>query len=309
MWSKRTVMDCAEQTEVVKVVEVQGMRILVTGATSQVGSFLLPRLLRDGHKLFAISRCLRDGDEGVEWLVDDVSSPTMAWPPVDALIHVAPLRLLPALLPDFLVKGGRRVICFGTTSRYSKAVSGAAKEKIFAAEQTAAESKVAELCEAAGAAWTVFRPTLIYGAGLDRNVTVIARLIRRFGVFPLLGAASGRRQPVHADDLAAACVAVLVESKTFNSTYDLAGGETLTYRQMVERIFAAEGRTPRFLPMPLVAFRVAMWCVSRIPRFKDFNAEMARRMNEDLVFDSTHAVQDFHFAPRRFMPESFHLDV
>jgi nucleoside-diphosphate-sugar epimerase len=240
----------------------------------------------------------------VKWLLDDVSSAALPWPPVDALIHIAPLRLLPVLLPGFLARGGRRVICFGTTSRYSKAISGDPKEQAFAAEQIAAESKVAELCQAANAAWTVFRPTLIYGAGMDRNVTVIARLIRRFGLFPLLGAASGRRQPVHADDLAAACVAALAEPKAFNSAYDLVGGETLTYRQMVERIFAAEGRTPRFVPVPLSAFRAAMWCVSRIPRFKDFNVEMARRMNDDLVFDFSDAARDFGFAPRKFEPES-----
>jgi len=280
------------------------MRVLLTGATSQIGMFLIPRLLRNGHELFAISRRRRDGDGEVTWLLDDVSSPAMPWPAVDALIHVAPLRLLPPLLPDFLAKGGRRVICFGTTSRYSKATSVDAGEQAFAAEQVAAESRVAELCEAANAAWTVFRPTLIYGAGMDRNVTVIARLIRRFGVFPLFGAASGRRQPVHADDLAAACVAALTEPKTFNAAYDLAGGETLTYRQMVERIFVAERKTPRFLPVPLTAFRAAMWCVSRIPRFKDFNVEMVRRMNDDLVFESSEAMRDFGFAPRKFEPSS-----
>lgn len=292
------------------------MRVLLTGASSQIGWFLMPRLLHDGHQAFAISRRRRraegsaaQGDGVVEWLVDDVSSPALTWPPVDILIHIAPLRLLPGLLPDFLGKGGRRVVCFGTTSRYSKAVSGDIGEQAFAAEQIAAEAKVAELCEAGGAAWTVFRPTLIYGAGMDRNVTVIARLIRRFGLFPLFGAASGRRQPVHADDLAAACVAVLAEPKTFNSAYDLGGGETLTYRQMVERIFVAEGRAPRFVPVPLAAFRAAMWCVSRIPRFKDFNAEMARRMNEDLVFDSCAAVRDFGFAPRTFQPQPLCADL
>lgn len=286
------------------------MRMLLTGASSQIGLFLMPRLLRDGHEIFAISRRWRDagggagqGDDGVQWLVDDVSAPQTSWPPVDALIHIAPLRLLPALLPDFLARGGRRVVCFGTTSRYSKAVSGDVSEQAFAAEQIAAESKVAELCTAANAAWTVFRPTLIYGAGMDRNVTVIARLIRRFGVFPLFGVAAGKRQPVHADDLAAACVKALAEPHAFNAAYDLAGGETLTYREMVERIFVAQGRTPRFLPVPLTAFRAAMWCVSRIPRFKDFNVEMARRMNEDLVFDSSAAVRDFGFSPRGFKPE------
>ena len=284
------------------------MQVLVTGITSQIGKFLVPRLLRESHKIVAISRQPRDGMEHVRWLSGDISMPHISIPPTEVLIHLAPLRLLPDLLPEFFAQGGRRVIGFGTTSRYSKAVSGDLREQLFSAEQIAAEARLAELCRAADVPWTVFRPTLIYGAGMDRNVTVIARIIRRFGLFPLFGAASGRRQPVHADDLAAACVAVLAEPKAFNVAYDLGGGETLTYRQMVERIFAAEERTPRFVPVPLAAFRAAMWCVSRIPRFKDFNAEMARRMNEDLVFDFSAAVRDFGFAPRTFQPQPLRAD-
>jgi nucleoside-diphosphate-sugar epimerase len=278
------------------------MRVLVTGATSQIGRFLLLRLLEAGYEVVAVSRHPGPAHPRVGWVAGDVSDAGFLCPAAQVLIHIAPLRLLSGFLPRFLAAGGRRVVCFGTTSRYSKALSPDPLEQAFARDQVAAEARVAELCEATGADWTLFRPTLIYGAGMDRNVTVIARLIRRFGVFPLFGAAAGRRQPVHADDLAAACVAALGEPRSFNRAYDLTGAETLSYRQMVERIFAAENRRPRFISVPLLLFRVAMWFVSRILRFKDFNPEMARRMNEDLIFDSRPAISDFGYAPRRFEP-------
>lgn len=224
-------------------------------------------------------------------------------PPADVLIHLAPLKLLPAMLPAFFAQGGSRVIAFGTTSVHSKAASAAPAERAYAAGLLEAEREVARLCEAAGVPWTLFRPTLIYGAGRDRNVALIARVIRRFGVFPLLGEARGLRAPVHVEDLAAACVAVREAGATFNKAYDLTGGETLTYRAMVARIFEAMGRRPRFVRVPLALFRLAMWVVSRVPRYRDFNAEMARRMNDDLVFDPTPAARDFGFAPRGFAPE------
>jgi nucleoside-diphosphate-sugar epimerase len=281
--------------------------VTVTGATSQIGRFLLPRLTAVDHEVGAISRSPAGMacSSGVHWLAGDIAAAeAFDWPSAEVLIHLAPLRLLPAILPGFLGRGGRRVICFGTTSRFSKAASGNAYEQAFAAAQIAAERQIADICAAAGAHWTLFRPTLIYGCGMDRNVTVIARLIRRFGLFPLFGAASGQRQPVHADDLAAACVAAIANPQTFDKAYDLAGGETLSYRQMVERIFAALHRPARFVTVPMAAFRVALGLISLIPRFRDFNAEMAKRMNDDLVFDSSEATRDFGYAPRTFQPES-----
>jgi uncharacterized protein YbjT (DUF2867 family) len=280
-------------------------RIIVTGASSQIGRCLLPRLEAAGYSVLALSRrrVSKKGAGNVSWLAGDIAAAaTFTFPNADTLIHLAPLRLLPPILPTFLAQGGRRVICFGTTSRFVKAASADTGEQAFAAAQIGSEREIAALCGKAGAHWTVFRPTLIYGCEMDRNVTLIARMIRRFGFFPLLGKASGLRQPVHADDLAAACVAVIDSVGTFDQAYDLCGGETLSYRQMVERIFSGLGRPARFISVPIAAFQLAMWLVSRIPRFRDFNAEMARRMNDDLVFDSSAAVQDFGYAPRAFEP-------
>ena len=60
--------------------------------------------------------------------------------------------------------------------------------------------------------WVILRPTLIYGYGQDKNVSEIARFVRRFGFFPLIGKAQGLRQPVHADDVAEACKAALLNA-------------------------------------------------------------------------------------------------
>lgn len=280
--------------------------VLITGATSQVGGFLLSRLVGEGLDLIAVSRgpCPPHlNSSKVRWVNADIARGD-SLPKADVLIHLAPLFLLPALLPQFLAQGGRRVIAFGTTSRYSKAGSKHTKEQAFATRLLAAEEQVARLCQAAHAPWTLFRPTLIYGAGSDRNIALIAHLIRRFGVFPLLGQAAGRRQPVHADDLAAACVAAIDQPASFNKAYDLSGGETLSYRQMVARVFEALGRRPRFVQVPILAFRVVMRGLACLPRYRDFNAEMARRMNEDLVFDHAEATRDFGYQPRPFDPTS-----
>lgn len=284
----------------------------MTGAASQIGVFLLPLLARRGDDVIAATRSLarlRAAGAPLDrliacarWVEADVARDPEALPAADTLIHIAPLALLPAMIPSFARRGGRRLIAFGTTSRYSKAQSGDAEEQRMAARIAAAEAAIARTCAEHGIAWTLFRPTLIYGAGMDRNVTLIARMIQRLGCFPLFGPARGLRQPVHAADLADACLRALEHPASRNKVYNLAGGEVIAYREMVRRIFFALGRTPRFVRVPMPLFRIAMWMMSRLPRYRDFNPEMARRMNQDLVFDDADAVRDFGYAPRPFEP-------
>jgi len=284
--------------------------IIVIGATSQVGRFLLLRLVEAGYRVIAVSR---DGAPGcadklmvknVFWLRADIGEPDtlMALPPAHALIHLAPLELLPLQLETLSAIGVKRVIAFSSSSRHSKIKSPVARERAFAQRLAASEDALAQLCYRREIHWTIFRPTLIYGLGLDRNVALIRRLVGTTSVFPLLGQGSGMRQPVHADDLAAACVAVLENPRTFNKAYDLSGGETLRYREMVSRIFSSLGRTPRFITIPLTVFGVAMKVLAFVPKYKDFNAAMAQRMNQDIVFSHDNAAQDFSYSPRHFIP-------
>jgi nucleoside-diphosphate-sugar epimerase len=284
------------------------MSVLVTGATSQIGSFLLPRLVSEGFQVHAMSRKVpRDSHPGVLWHLGDIESGDL--PQVEAafLIHLAPLPLLPGLLPSLAASGMKRVIAFGSTSRFSKQNSSDGDERAFAFKLVQAEEKIASFCEPLGIPWTVFRPTLIYGCGKDRNITVIAKFIRRFGFFPLLGETKGLRQPVHADDLALACLAVLNNPIAFNRAYDLSGGETLSYRQMVERIFQGLGKSPKFLRCPVRAFQTLMKIASLLPRYRYLSGAMARRVNEDLCFDHGEARRDFGFSPRRFEPSAADL--
>jgi nucleoside-diphosphate-sugar epimerase len=195
------------------------------------------------------------------------------------------------------------VVAFSSTSRFTKAHSADPTERDLAATFASSEEELAWRCAEWGIRWTVFRPTLVYSPGLDRNVSEIARFIRRLGFFPILGDGRGKRQPVHADDLAAACVAALEEVASFDRTYNLSGGETLTYQQMVERIFQGLGRAPRILRVPPALFKAVVKAARALPRFRKLSAELVTRMNMDMCFDHDDATRDLSFHPRKFAIE------
>ena len=189
-------------------------------------------------------------------------------------------------------------MALSSTSRFTKRDSVAAADRAMAARLAAAEDEVLDWARAHGIAATILRPTLIYDGIHDRNVAAIAGFIRRFGFSPLAGAATGLRQPLHADDVAAACLAA-IGCDGLRDAYEISGGETLPYHEMVSRIFDWLGRPPRLARIPLPLVRAALPVANLLPGLASM-ATMAVRMNEDLVFDHGAAARDFGFQPRSF---------
>jgi nucleoside-diphosphate-sugar epimerase len=284
-------------------------RVGLLGATSLVGKCLIPLLINSGARVYAFSRQLIEpvGD-GITWrtLSDSRSTNT------DQLNHwicVAPIWVLSEHFPLLEASGARRVVVLSSTSRFTKVGSGDTAETTVAMRLIEAEDRFVAWAKSRGVEWVILRPTLIYGLGQDKNISEIARFIRRFGFFPVLGRAQGLRQPIHAEDVAAACVSALQAPDASNRAYNISGGETLTYRDMVARVFAALGRHPRLLAVPLWAFRLAVSMLRHLPRYRQWSAAMAERMNRDLVFDHTEAGRDIGFKPRLFSISSEDIEI
>ncbi len=287
-------------------------RLLLLGATSLIGRFLTPRLASAGLDALAISRAppvahQRDGAQkaagALRWAPGDLTAPETLpeLAPSDAIISLSPIWLLPPALTKLLETGARRVIAFSSTSRVTKIQSPVAAERAVAERLADGEAQTLSLCAGAGVACTLLRPTLIYAEGQDQNVSRLAALIRRFGVLPLSGGGEGLRQPVHADDLAWAALALLNAPAAFGKIYDLPGGETLSYRAMVERVFESLGRKPRILTVPPPVWRLGLALAS--PVLKGATSAMGQRMAQDLTFDAGPAQADFGWSPRPFRPE------
>ena len=273
------------------------------GANSLVGECIIPRLRDDGRHTVAFSRH-PSGDEpepGVTWLQLRASLP--AYPEVPSITQwlcVAPIWVLPQYFGMIKTSGARRVVALSSTSLFIKKESSDSGEQHIAQRLAEGERALCTWAEAHGIEWVILRPTLIYGRGRDKNLTEIARFVRRWGFFPLLGQAEGLREPVHAEDVAAACVSALTVSAAANRTFNLSGGETLSYREMVCRVFSSVSKVPCLVRIPRWLFRLAVAALRLVPRYRHWTVEMAERMNRDLVFDHADAARDLGFAPRPF---------
>lgn len=85
---------------------------------------------------------------------------------------------------------------------------------------------------AAGVDWTILRPSVLFGPQ-DNFLNAFAKLQRIFPVIPL-ARADARFQPVYVGDVAQAIVNALDTPATIGHTYELAGPEVFTLRELVE---------------------------------------------------------------------------
>lgn len=231
-----------------------------------------------------------------------MQSKTWQAPEHALIISLLPLNELVRYLPRFA--NAQSIIALGSTSLFSKAKSRDPYERAHAENLAMSENILRAWCQKNQKVYTILRPTLIYDGQHDDTVMQIAQVIVRAGLFPLAGAARGLRQPIHADDVAKAIIAALGNVTVYNKALNIAGGEVLTYRHMVESVFQAIGQRPRFLRLPLFVVQ-GLYRLARKTGFLrgiGVSAETFRRMNQDIVFDTDEGLRLLAYEPRMFAP-------
>jgi nucleoside-diphosphate-sugar epimerase len=278
--------------------------IVLLGANSLVGPYLLQRLVARGQTAVVPSRRATTVPAGFSFVQTDITRDD-AWRAPDGAVVLSAVSLwvLVEALPR--LTGVRAIIAVGSTSVFGKADSVDAGERATADKLRNAEAALKFWCAARGVACVLLRPTLVYDGKTDKNIARMARFIRRFGFLPVGAPASGLRQPVHADDVAAAMLLAADNRDTWGKDYNIAGDEVMTYRTMAARVFAAVGRRPLFLPLPvgLLARIFALAARLRLIRETAFGIGIFARMNQDLVFAPGAAGPLPNYRPRAFHPE------
>lgn len=283
--------------------------LLIVGASGLVGRALLRRCAAEGRVPLALTRQAApetDVATLADWRcqadLDAWTAPDRPAVPVTTLIGAGPLDVLSQWLAGTPLPGMRQVVALSSTSVTIKPDSLDPAERDVARRLAEGEQRLIDACQRSGVIWTILRPTLIWGEGRDRNVSRLATLARRHGRIVLPRFARGRRQPIRADDVAAALLAALGRPQAQGRCLDLPGGETLAYHDMAARIAAAvapPGKVWR-LPVPVPA----VTCAARLRLLSPASAAVLQRMRRDLVFDGRPAEEALDMRARGFLPDA-----
>lgn len=247
------------------------MRVLLTGANGFIGRHILAALRARGHVVQAAVRnpdALRRRFPDVEAIRADFNRDVSAdlWRPrlagIDAVVNCAGV-----------LHGGR--------GQDMKAIHAAAPIALFDACATAGVRRVVQISaisadEAAGTAyaltkkraddhlrtlpvaWTILRPSLIYGPGSYGGTSVLRGLAGLPFVSPLIGDGSAAFRPLHMDDLVETVMRVIEQDRFAGQTLEPVGPHVLTQRDLVARYRRWLGLEPAVsISFPLPFLRLA----------------------------------------------------
>jgi NADH dehydrogenase len=143
-----------------------------------------------------------------------------------------------------------------------------------------------------GLAWTIFRPSFIYGPK-DKAINTLAKLVRRLPFVPVLGSGNTKIQPISVTNVARAFVGSIRNDESVSQVYDLCGPEAFTWNELYDKLQIILGmRKPKFhLPLPIARVQAAFF--EKILPNPPFTRDQLLMLQEDNVGNPKPAERDF----------------
>jgi uncharacterized protein YbjT (DUF2867 family) len=275
------------------------LRIFLTGATGFTGGHLLPLLLQRGWTVRCyvrnpgqVAALERKGAGAAIGDLGDVVALRRGMEGCDTLVNVASMGFghVEGIISTAEGEGIQRAVFISTTAIFTSLKASSKKTRL-EAEQRVQQSRLA---------WTILRPTMIYGDARDRNMCRLVRFLGRIPVVPVIGTGEFLMQPVHVDDVAGAIVLALNSKETIGKCYTVSGHKALTYNEVVRTAARQMGRNPWIVHFPA---RPMAWVLNTLESLRirvPIKAEQIERLNEDKAFPWEDAARDFGYTPRTF---------
>jgi uncharacterized protein YbjT (DUF2867 family) len=284
-------------------------RIFVTGATGFVGRAVIHALRAEGYGVRCLVRRGSEGDLRGQEAIERVEGDVLARETLgrgmagcDTVIHlVGIIREQPAIHATF-----ERVHVQGTVNVLECAAAAGIRRYLhMSALGTRADARsryhrtkwaAEEAVRSSPIPWTIFRPSIIYGRR-DEFVNMLAWMIRRNPVTPVIGNGMQRLQPIPVEQVAVGFARAIALEATAKHIYPVGGPDAVTMLRLLDLIGAAVGRPRvRKIHVPLGFIRPLATVFHRLPGFP-LTPDQLLMLEEDNVCDPEPFVSTFGLTP------------
>ena len=128
-----------------------------------------------------------------------------------------------------------------------------------------AKRSAEDAVSASGLDFTIIRPSVIFGPG-DGFINVLANLVRKAPVIPILGDGQSRFQPVAVNDVADCFARTIDDAGTIGQTYEVGGGEIYSYAGLLDLLQDHLKIWKREIHIPVGVMKAVLSMTSPLPK-------------------------------------------
>lgn len=280
--------------------------IFLTGATGRIGRALLKDIVDGDYQIVVLSHAAQTTQPlspKIRYIHGDISEPSSyaaGLKDTDIVVHMAAVTHtnkidryydINSVATDNLIKkcreyGVKRFI-FISTRAISKGGGDYSKSKSIA-ERYVRES---------GLDWVILRLSEVYGINGGTVVDRILNEIERFPFIPIIGRGDYKIAPVHISDVLYAIERVIKENGIKNRVYNIAGPETFTFEEFIDRVLKIKNIKKAKIYIPKFLVWACAYLLSLFPKNDFFVIDQLPRFFCEKDDDISLAAEELGFKP------------
>jgi uncharacterized protein YbjT (DUF2867 family) len=247
--------------------------ILVTGSGGFIGRRLVTALLQRNYRLRCMVRRPANLPGGIEQVQADLlqaDSLPAALKGVTTAYYL--VHSMGAGKGDFAEQdrqAARNFVAAADTAGVKRVIylGGLGETGDNLSHHLASRLEVANILQTGSFSTTFLRAAVIIGFG-GSSYEMVHSLVKRLPVMITPRWVATRNQPIAVTDVIAYLVGCLEEPRTAGQTFDIGGPDILTYKAMMERFAAIEGKRLWIIPVPVLTPKLSSYWVGLVTPVK-----------------------------------------
>jgi len=166
-----------------------------------------------------------------------------------------------------------------------------------------------KIVKQSGLAFTIVRPTLVYGKQGGQEFDMYLEYLRKFPIVPFIGNGKSLKRPVYVEDITKGLIALCNNKSSVGKTYNFSGGEAISIQAFSRLCLVCLGRAnKKIIHIPVWLCKTIAFFMAMTMKKPLLSWQTIAGITQDANLDPIEAKNDFGYSPvqvSEYLPKVF----